>query len=592
MQYLQLNTTLQGGKYRITRVLGKGGFGITYLAIQSGLERKVAVKEFFMKELCDRDETTSHVTIGTEGSRESVSRFREKFLKEARNIAKLTHPNIVRVIDVFEENGTAYYVMEYADGGSLADKVKREGYLSEPVATRYIICVAKALDYIHQRRMNHLDVKPANIMLNEVDEPVLIDFGLSKQYDTVTGSQTSTTPVGISEGYAPMEQYMQGGVGAFSPETDVYALGATFYYLLTGLTPPNASVVGNDGLSPEPLKEKGVSDKTIGVISKAMEGRKKDRTKSAQAFMEGLAGASASLPAQIPIPASSPSLNASSSSSSDTTILKPGNKQAFENEVQSKAEVSTKGASKFKMSYIAIIAGVVTALVVGFILLMGGKGKAEEGGETVEKVADAKPTVGSLNGHEWIDLGLPSGTKWATTNVGASSPSDYGDYFAWGETSPKSSYSLATYIYNTIPDKYFFSKYVTESDYGNVDGKKLLDKEDDAAHANWGEGWLMPSGDQFYELHGKCKWTETTMNGLSGYKVVGPNGNSIFLPLAGFYAGSYFGQGGTGRYWSRLLSTDYCISAVMNEFYAGKLGNGAGTCTRDCGCSVRPVLAP
>ena len=287
MQHLTPNSTLQNGKYRIIDFLGQGGFGITYLAIQSGLERKVAIKEFFMKELCERDESTSHVTLGTEGSRETVNRFREKFLKEARNIARLNHPNIVRIIDVFEENGTAYYVMEYAEGGSLADKVKREGNLSESVATRYILQVAHALDYIHERKMNHLDVKPANIMLNEKDECVLIDFGLSKQYDE-SGSQTSTTPVGISEGYAPMEQYMQGGVGEFSPETDIYALGTTFYKLLTGITPPNASFVNNEGLPLDELKAKGVSNKAISVIAQAMEGRKRDRMKSVRTFIDSL----------------------------------------------------------------------------------------------------------------------------------------------------------------------------------------------------------------------------------------------------------------------------------------------------------------
>lgn len=285
---LKNNSILQGGRYRIVSKLGQGGFGITYLAIQSGLDRKVAVKEFFMKELCDRDQNTSRVTLGSEGSKEIVAQYRTKFIKEARNISKLNHPNIVRIIDIFEENDTAYYVMEYAEKGSLAEKVKQKGCLSEDDATRYILLVADALDYIHTQKMNHLDVKPSNIILNEKDQPVIIDFGLSKQYDANTGSQTSSTPVGISEGYAPMEQYMQGGVGVFSPQTDIYALGATFYKLLTGTTPPNASFVNNEGLPIDELKAKGVSDKAIAVISKAMEGRKKDRTQNVEAFINGL----------------------------------------------------------------------------------------------------------------------------------------------------------------------------------------------------------------------------------------------------------------------------------------------------------------
>lgn len=283
-QELNVGSYLQNGKYRIIGMLGQGGFGITYLAVQSGLERKVAIKEFFMKDICNRDGCTSHVTLGTEGSREIVARFREKFLKEARNIARLNHPHIVRIHDIFEENGTAYYVMEYAEGGSLADLVKSKGCLSESEATSYILQIAEALAYIHGENMNHLDVKPANILLNDRNEAILIDFGLSKQYDALTGGQTSTTPVGISEGYAPMEQYKQGGVSEFSPETDIYALGATFFKLLTGKTPPSASDVFEDGVPVDELKARGVSQPVIDLIVHAME-PKKNRMKDVRLFL-------------------------------------------------------------------------------------------------------------------------------------------------------------------------------------------------------------------------------------------------------------------------------------------------------------------
>ena len=285
MQALQQGSTLQGGRYKIERVLGQGGFGITYLAVQSGLERKVAIKEFFMKDLCNRDGSTSHVTLGTEGSRETVARFREKFLKEARNIARLNHPHIVRIYDIFEENGTAYYVMEYAEGGSLADLVKSKGCLSESEATSYILQIAEALAYIHSKKINHLDAKPANILLNELNEAILIDFGLSKQYDALTGGQTSTTPVGISEGYAPMEQYKQGGVSEFSPETDIYALGATFFKLLTGKTPPSSLDVNEDGVPVDELMTHGVSQPVIDLIVHAMEPKKKGRMKDVRLFL-------------------------------------------------------------------------------------------------------------------------------------------------------------------------------------------------------------------------------------------------------------------------------------------------------------------
>ena len=301
-------------------MLGQGGFGITYLAIQGGLERTVAIKEFFMREACCRASDSRGVTLGTEGNRETVDRYRQKFLKEARSIARLNHPHIVRIIDVFEENGTAYYVMEYVAGGSLSDRVGRQGALSESEATRYIRQVADALTYIHTQRMTHLDVKPANIMLADKDEVVLIDFGLAKQYDSATGHQTSSTPVGISEGYAPLEQYMQGGVGEFSPETDVYALGATYYKLLTGQTPPSASSVNEDGLPLEPLKSRGVTPQVITAITHAMEGRRRDRPKTVAEFLaefDGVAGQAAN-----PKPRTDTSHEASGSGDGDTTLKK------------------------------------------------------------------------------------------------------------------------------------------------------------------------------------------------------------------------------------------------------------------------------
>ena len=285
MSTLQPGSTLQNGKYEIQRVLGQGGFGVTYLALQQGLNRTVAIKEFFMENFCVRNADTHHVTVATEGSREFVERYRNKFLKEARNIAKLEHPNIVSIIDVFEENSTAYYVMKYAQNGSLEDKVKREGHLSEAEATRYILKIANALRFVHQHKMTHLDVKPANILLSDNDEPWLIDFGLSKQYDTETGEQTSSTPLGYSPGYAPIEQYMTGGAGTFSPESDIYSLGATFYKLLTGNTPPDASTVANEGLPIQALKDKGVSQQTIYAIFQAMEPLRKDRLHDMDSFI-------------------------------------------------------------------------------------------------------------------------------------------------------------------------------------------------------------------------------------------------------------------------------------------------------------------
>ena len=278
MSHLQENTTLQGGKYRILRVLGQGGFGITYLAEHTLLGKQVAIKEFFMKEFCKRDRN-SQVWISTQGAAELVKRFCTKFYKEAQNLSRFEHPNIISVSDMFQENGTAYFVMDYLPNGSLRQLISQRRPLNEAEAQKYIAQIASALKYIHQRQMNHLDVKPANIMLNRSGDSVLIDFGISKQYDVASGQQTSSTPVGISEGYAPIEQYKQGGLLEFSPESDVYALGATYYTLLTGTKPPSATDVLENGLPLEPLKAKGVSPATIAAIESAMQPIRRNRIK-------------------------------------------------------------------------------------------------------------------------------------------------------------------------------------------------------------------------------------------------------------------------------------------------------------------------
>ena len=283
---LQQDYTLQDGNYRILKVLGQGGFGITYLAIQVRLDRKVAIKEFFMKDFCERNETTRQVTLGTAGSRETVNSCRKKFLKEAKHIAKLDHPNIIRIIDVFDENSTSYYVMEYIEGGSLENKLGTTG-LSMSDATRYILQVAETLKYIHKKNIAHLDIKPSNIMLNGNDEIVLIDFGVSKQYDFSTGEQTSVSPVGCSSGYAPLEQYDPNGVKDFSPQTDIYSLGATYFKLLTGITPPNAFGITKDFLQ-ENMKAKGVPTAVISIICKSMEVLKENRFSDVCSFIEGL----------------------------------------------------------------------------------------------------------------------------------------------------------------------------------------------------------------------------------------------------------------------------------------------------------------
>lgn len=278
---LQPGTFLQGGKYRIDKVLAQGGFGITYLGLQSGLNRKVAVKEFFMRQYCDRDAGTTEMCVLSRGAVDEVNRFKQKFIREAQIIASLDNSHIVHIHDVFEENGTAYYVMEYVEGGSLEDYVHQHGALPEAEALQYVRAVAGALGYIHGRNVCHLDIKPGNILLRSNGEVVLIDFGLAKHYDE-TGRQTSITPVGISYGYTPLEQYQQGGMNTFSPASDIYSLGAVCFKLLTGNTPPRADEIMDEGL---PAMPSSISGATVQTVRRAMSPRRKDRPQTIADFL-------------------------------------------------------------------------------------------------------------------------------------------------------------------------------------------------------------------------------------------------------------------------------------------------------------------
>ena len=179
--------------------------------------------------------------------------------------------------------------------------------------------------------------------------------------------------------------------------------------------------------------------------------------------------------------------------------------------------------------------------------------------EDTEFVANFKVLKGEENGYSWIDLGLPSGTKWATCNVGATTPEEYGDYFAWGETSPKTNYTWSTYKYGNGYSS-TITKYCVNSSYGTVDNKTTLELADDAAHVNWGGAWRMPTKAEHDELRKSslCTWTWTAQNGVNGYKVTSKkNGNSIFLPAAGYlnYSNLY-DAGDYGCYWLCSLNTD------------------------------------
>lgn len=283
---LPKGTTLHGTScsYTIIKMLGQGTFGITYLASTSYGE-SVAVKEFFMREINGRN--GSSVTSGNKKG--LVDYYRKKFVREAGNLSKLHHPNIISVREAWEENDTVYYSMEYLDGGSLDNLILSEGGLTEADALRYTREMATALMFMHNNKMLHLDLKPSNVMLKH-GHVVLIDFGYAKQY-AADGLPESSATIGKGTlGYAPIEQNNPNEWKEFPVTMDIYALGATMFKMLTGHTPPEASEVLNNGFPYGEMQACGIDPAITKVVSVAMAPLKKDRIPTVDVFVEMLSG--------------------------------------------------------------------------------------------------------------------------------------------------------------------------------------------------------------------------------------------------------------------------------------------------------------
>lgn len=241
---LQVGTILHG-TYKIESYLASGGFGNTYLAKNIEFDETYAIKEFFVKGVCQRDGNSTTISVSNAENTNSFEQQREKFKKEARRLRSLSNPHIVKVYDLFEENGTAYYVMDYVDGENLSARLKRTNApLAESVVRNYLNQILDGLEAIHNEGMFHLDIKPANIMVDSHNVVKLIDFGASKQQSTVGGA-TMSTGISYTNGYAPSEQVVQ-SYDKFGPWTDFYALGATMYKLLANQDPPSVSDLSED----------------------------------------------------------------------------------------------------------------------------------------------------------------------------------------------------------------------------------------------------------------------------------------------------------------------------------------------------------
>ena len=280
--------TLLHGTYRIDRYLSSGGFGNTYVATNIQFGELYAIKEFFMRGISQRDNNNTTVSVSNTDNRDTFASQLEKFKKEARRLRKLNNEHIVRVHDLFEENGTAYYVMDYIDGENLSDRLKRTGKpLSEAEVMQLLPQILDALEAAHKEGILHLDLKPANIMVDKQGVVKLIDFGASKQ-QSAQGGATTSTAVSYTNGYAPREQ-MEQNLEKFGPWTDFYALGATLYALLTNKKPPLPSDIDDDGSEDKHLAlpmPANYDEKWKKMILWLMSTNRNDRPQNVDAFRE------------------------------------------------------------------------------------------------------------------------------------------------------------------------------------------------------------------------------------------------------------------------------------------------------------------
>lgn len=230
------------------------------------------------------------------------------------------------------------------------------------------------------------------------------------------------------------------------------------------------------------------------------------------------------------------------------------------------------------------IAGIAITCILALLFLSGckseGKNSAENENSHVKK-ANNRQLTGSLNGHDWVDLGLSSGLKWATCNVGASVPEEFGDYYSWGEIEPKEEYTSI----NSLTYKVSFRKLKKS---GIIDDSGILTKEHDVASVNWGEQWRMPTIEEYGELIDECTWNFASFNGVNGYLVTGPNKKNIFLPAAAFQQGNTIENiGDFGDYWSSTVVTE--LSGVSYSLGYSSKSYGRRRYARYAGRTIRPV---
>ena len=525
-------STIIQNRYRLVRKLGRGSFGEVWAAHDEVADVEVAVKIY--------------VALDDKG----IVEFRDEF----RNVSTLIHTNILRPehYDVFESR--PFLVMPLCRGSVEG----QAGGMSEPELWHFIRDVSSGLAYLHGHEILHRDIKPDNILVNSDGDYVISDFGISTRMRSTMrrSSMRQNKDADTSGTIAYMAPEMFTRSPSAVKATDIWALGATLYELMTGelLFFGQGGVVQLKGAELPELPDRYSQDlrDTVASCLSMDTWARPTASELAEYAVFKLKGEEVCMPWSDRNSADSKNEHTGTDSKKTERKVDPAS-----GDIELRPKRLRPRLLRNKWIWLTQL----------LLLIIGGSYAGYKFGQNKSTEKALQRSIGcEINGHEWVDLGLS--VLWATCNVGASSPSDYGNYYAWGETDTKLIYKNSRTYNVDMPD---------------ISG----DPKYDAVTVNWGGGWRMPTNAEFEELVNKCDWEWTSQGGHNGYKVTGPNGNSIFLPAAGRRGGmSLEYAGDNGYYWSSTSDGGaegaYCLEFGSGNHYVYRYG-------RYLGQSVRPV---
>ena len=521
----------------------------------------------------------------------------ERFRNEAVVMVKLNHPNIRQVYGYGTIDERPSIVMEYLEGDDLKAMMKQGRHFNNDELVKWWNQLVDALNYTHARGIVHRDIKPSNIFVDNNGDVKLLDFGIAKVRESISMTQTGAMMGTLM--YMSPEQVQDSKHLDF--RSDVYSLAVSYVHLLTGKKPYDSDTMNDYAI------RKGIVDQELDLSAVPPAWR---------AFLQPyLAKDPADRPALRPFESDSTSSIGTSSGgfairqkgNGDLQSLADDEGTIIANQPKSKEKQQplagtstpstgsgtestepTNGKPKTKKGlWIAIV--VVTVVAIVAILFL----RQPEAALSSQPSHQSQQSFSGIDdGHEWVDLGLPSGTLWATCNIGADKPEDYGNYFAWGEISTKTTFTEDTYKFFNGPYNKL-TKYCSSSMNGYnefTDNLTILQEVDDPAKVNYGKRWCTPSKDQFEELLVNTIPQWTVLNGVKGCTFTSKKtGMSIFMPAAGNYWGNDFHGGESyGSYWSRSIEDNTSVTASI--LYLDMETNKVCGNSRFLGVPVRPVL--